>query len=176
MIKFIVLSKINQMKRFFLVVLFSFFCASLFAQTDSLPVYQRFPTVPPFKLMVLPDSTSFTKDDLKEKTPTIIMVFSPDCDHCIHATESLLKHMDLFTKTQIVMATALSYNHIQKFYSDFNMGAYPNIKVGLDNSYFLGTFFQIHSFPSIYVYDKKGKFKAFFEGTVKWEKVAEALQ
>lgn len=164
------------MKLSILVGILSFFCGSLFAQTDSLPVYQRFPTVPPFKLMLVPDSTAFAKADLKERTATIIMVFSPDCDHCIHATENLIKNIDLFKKAQIVMGTALSYNHIQKFYTDFNLAAYPNIKVGLDNSYFLGTFYSVHSFPSIFVYDKKGKFKAMFEGTVKWEKVAKALK
>lgn len=170
------MSKIKRMKRTFLVVIFAFFCGALFAQTDSLPVYKQFPTVPPFKLMLVPDSTAFTKADLKEKIPTIIMVFSPDCDHCIHATESLLKHMDLFTKAQIVMGTALSYNHIQKFYTDFNMGAYPNIHVGLDNSYFLGTFYSVHSFPSIFVYDKKGKLMKSYEGTVKWEEIGKALK
>lgn len=164
------------MNKFFFVVILAFFCGKSFAQTDSLPIYQQFPSVPPFKLMLVPDSTAFTKADLKKKTATIIMVFSPDCEHCIHATESLLKHLDLFTKTQIVMGTALSYEHIQKFYKDFNIGAYPNIHVGLDNSYFLGTFYKVHSFPSIFVYDERGNFMKAFEGTVKWEDVAKGIK
>ena len=142
---------------------------------DTLPAYKSIPTIPPFKLMLVPDSTAFTKYDLKKKKATMIIVFSPDCEHCIHATEDLLAHYDLFKKVQIVMATSLSYPHIQKFYKDFKLADYPNIKVGLDNSYFLGTFYDVHSFPAVFLYNKKGIFKEFFDGSVKFEKVAQRL-
>ena len=165
------------MKTIVFALFFILFGNSLFAQkgTDSLPAYRSIPTIPPFKLMLVPDSTAFTKFDLKKKKATIIMLFSPDCDHCIHATQDLVEHYKLFKKVQIVMATSLSYNHIQKFYTDFNLATYPNIKVGLDNSYFLGSFYQIHSYPAIFIYDKKGKFKEMFEGSVKFEKIAGSL-
>ena len=165
------------MKTFFLLIFALFFTNILFAQkvSDSLPAYKSIPTIPPFKLMLVPDSTVFTKYDLKKKRATIIMVFSPDCEHCLHATEDLLAHYDLFKKVQIVMATSLSYNHIQKFYKDFKIADYPNIKVGLDNSYFLGTFYQVHNYPAIFLYDKKGMFKEFFDGSVKFEKIAKLL-
>ncbi len=103
------------------------------------------------------------------------MVFSPDCDHCIHATENLLQNIKLFKNTQIVMATSLGFNHLLKFYTDFKLADYANIKVGLDNVYMLGTFYGIKSYPSIYVYDKKGNFKNSFEGTVSWKIIADAL-
>jgi hypothetical protein len=44
------------------------------------PAYKRFPTIPALELL-RPDSTKFTKDDLKKQN-TLIMYFSPDCDHC----------------------------------------------------------------------------------------------
>ena len=103
------------------------------------------------------------------------MIFSPDCEHCIHSTEDLLAHDDLFKNTQIVMATSLSWEHIQKFWQDHKIADHPNIRVGLDNNYFLGQFYQLHSFPAIIVYNKKGKFVTFFDGSVKWEKIAKAL-
>ena len=165
------------MKTFFLLLFSVFFANILFAQkgSDTLPAYKSIPTIPPFKLMLVPDSTAFTKYDLRKKRATVIMIFSPDCEHCIHATEDLLAHYDLFKKVQIIMATSLSYPHIQKFYKDFKIADYPNIKVGLDNSYFLGTFYNIHSYPAIFLYDKKGLFKEFFDGSVKFEKIAKLL-
>lgn len=145
------------------------------ARRDSLPAYKSIPTIPPFKLMLVPDSSAFTKYDLKKKKPTVIIIFSPDCDHCLHATRDLLTNYKLFSKAQIVMATSLSFTHIQKFYRDFKIAEFPNIRVGLDNSYFLNTFYNVKSYPAIFVYDKKGKFKAFFDSGSGFGKIAEAL-
>lgn len=162
-----------------LVVALAFFCNTSSAQTaveaDTVPAYKRIPTIPPFTLRLVPDSAEFTKADLKKKRATIIMIFSPDCEHCIHSTEDLLAHYDLFKNVQIIMGTPLAWEHIQKFWKDYKIADYPNIKVGLDNSYFLGQFYQLRSYPAIIVYDKKGNFKEFFDGSVKWEKIAKAL-
>jgi thioredoxin-related protein len=143
--------------------------------TDSLPRYKRIPTVPPFKLVVAPDSVVFIKDELKKKRATIVMIFSPDCEHCVHSTEDLLAHYNLFKKVQIVMATALSYDHVKKFYTNLKLTDYPNIKVGYDAAYFLGGFYEVRSFPAIFLYDKKGNFKQAFDGNTKWETIAAAL-
>ena len=35
----------------------------------------------------------------------MLMVFSPDCEHCQHETEEIIKNIDQFKKYQIVMAT-----------------------------------------------------------------------
>ena len=64
------------------------------------PPYKRSPTIPPLELL-RPDSTKFTKDDLKKQN-TLIMYFSPDCDHCIHQTEDMIKRMNDLKKLQIL--------------------------------------------------------------------------
>jgi thioredoxin-related protein len=157
--------------------IFILFYTISFAQPakDSLPNYKLIPTVPPFKLIVAPDSIVFIKDQLKKRRATIVMVFSPDCDHCVHSTEDLLAHYNLFKKVQIVMATALAYEHVKKFYVDRKLIDYPNIKVGWDASYFLGAFYEVRSFPAIFLYDKKGNFKKAFDANAKWETIAASL-
>lgn len=173
----IALSKIKKLKAFYSLIIATFFINISLAQTVpvSEPAYKRIPQLPPFKLYTAPDSLVYTKEELKKKKATIIMVFSPDCDHCLHSTEDLIAHYNLFEKVQIVMASALPYDHVKKFYDNFKLGDYPNIKVGSDNTYFLGTFFEVHSFPAIYLYNKKGKFKMAFDGSVKWETIAASL-
>lgn len=103
------------------------------------------------------------------------MVFSPDCEHCQHATEDLLKHFDLFKNVQIVMATPLEYKFIPSFYKKYRLADYPNITIGRDPNYFLGSFYEVHNFPSIFLYDKKGNFVEVFEGSVSFEKIAKKL-
>lgn len=103
------------------------------------------------------------------------MIFSPDCEHCRHETEELLKHADLFKKIQIVMASPLEYEFIKQFYDEFKLADHPNFYVGKDPGYFLGTFYHVRAFPSIFLYDKKGNFVKFFDGSVPVEEIPAAL-
>lgn len=161
--------------KFLLVGISLFVISDVAAQSDSLPIYKKFPGLPPFEIVKVPDSTRFKKDDLKNKKATMFMVFSPDCDHCQHATRDLQEHMDLFRKVQIIMVSSMPYPVIRSFYNEYNIAKFPNIVMGLDAGYFFGTFFSVRNFPSIYLYDKKGRFVKAFEGSVPFSKIAESL-
>ena len=176
-IKSISLHKNYPLKAICLVVLTTFFINISFSQTVpiKLPAYERIPTLPPFKLFLAPDSIAFLKQDLKKRKETIIMVFSPDCDHCIHATEDLIAHMGLFKNVQIVMVSSLGFQPVRKFFQDFKMAEHTNIKVGWDDTYFLNTFYEVNSFPTFFLYNKKGKFKQAFDANTKWETISASL-
>jgi thioredoxin-related protein len=163
------------LKKAFFLILVICICKTGFAQTDTSLLYIRFPFVPPFKITKVSDSTAFTKDDLDKKKATIIMVFSPDCEHCQHETNELIAHINLFKKAQIIMATPMEHAYIKKFYNDYKIADYPNIIMGRDPGYYLGTFYHIRSFPAIFVYDKKGNFVKAFDGSYPVEQIAEAL-
>ncbi|HPH86659.1 MAG TPA: thioredoxin domain-containing protein [Ferruginibacter sp.] len=164
--------KENQLKKILLCIVWLMSAHLVFAQADSLPIFRRFPNVPPFTIMSFPDSTAFKKEDLSNRTKLMLVIFSPDCDHCRHFTSDLLKHYDLFKKVQIVMASSMDYSIIKQFYTEFNIAQYPAIHMGRDVNYFLGTFFQVTQFPSVFLYDKKGKLIQDFSGTIDVEKLA----
>ncbi|RYG00217.1 MAG: hypothetical protein EOO02_15355, partial [Chitinophagaceae bacterium] len=63
------------------------------AQAKEEPAYKRFPTVPPFNLITV-DSAALTKDQLKKDKPVMIMYFSPQCEHCQHQMEDMIRRMD----------------------------------------------------------------------------------
>jgi len=164
------------MKKLIIILVPLLLCLiAAFSQTDSIPLYKKFPNVPPFSIMKTPDSTKFTKDNLIQNVPVIMIVFSPDCEHCQHETEALIKNIDLFKNTQIIMTSPLDYSYLLKFYKDYGIAKCPNITIGRDGSYMLGTFFSIHDFPSIFVYDKNWDLVKSFSGSVRVEKIAAAL-
>ena len=146
-------------------------CQTVCAQEDSSFLYLRFPIVPPFRIMNVADSTAFTKDDLSKKKATMIVVFSPDCEHCVHETKELIAHIDLFKKIQIVMASPIDYGFIKQFHDELKIGDFPNITMGRDPGYYLGTFYHVRAFPSIFLYDKKGNFIQKFDGSTPVEKI-----
>lgn len=146
------------------------------AQTDSSLLYLRFPNVPSFRLINIADSSIFTHHDLKKKKATIIMMFSPDCEHCQAETKELTAKISLFKKAQIIMVSPLDFNYMRQFYNEYRIADYPTITMGRDPSYFLGTFFKVRSFPSIFVYDKKGKLVNNFTGETSVEDIAKSIK
>ena len=64
----------------------------------------------------------------------------------------------------------------RKFYEEYKLADYPNITMGRDPSYMLGTFYKVRSFPSIFVYDKKGNFVTSFVGSTPIEQIAASLK
>jgi thioredoxin-related protein len=162
------------MMKFITVAVALLFIVGLNAQTDSIqPPYKKFPTPPPFKLLLSDSTTWFTKADLEKKKSLLLIVFSPDCDHCQHETEELIKHIDKFKKVQIVMATFQPFGLMRKFYADYQLYRYENIVVGKDVNFILAPFYNIRNMPFLAFYDKKGQLISIFEGSLPIDKIAE---
>lgn len=159
-------------------ILFSYlFLASLaaFSQNDSLPPYLKVRTIPQFKIMAT-DSSWITKANLKKGKNTIIMLFSPDCEHCQKQTEILLENMDKLNHTQIVMTTTLQLDKIRDFVAKYKLDKYPNILVGRDPNLFFGIFYDLKYTPFLAIYDKKEDLLKAFDGGAKWNKLEEVLK
>ena len=166
------------MKRLFIFIFCFLACSSLFSQVsapEETPVYLRFPVIPSFTVFKAPDSTAFTRDDLHKKKSTVFVIFSPDCEHCQRETEMMLKNIHDFKNTQIVMITYLPYEEMIRFYKTYKIANYPQIVMARDTKFFFPVFFKVRNLPSIFVYDKKGKFKKSFEGDVKIQTIVAEL-
>jgi thioredoxin-related protein len=151
------------------------FYAQAQVQVESLPLYLQFPDIPPFSITKVPDSSSFSKQELKKKKPTLIMLFSPDCDHCHQQIVTFKKDKEQIKNVQIIMVSFLNYDLVKNFYQDFEMKNYPNITIGRDGNYFLGTFYKPQIFPTMFLYNKKGKLVKNFEGNVSIQQITENL-
>jgi thiol-disulfide isomerase/thioredoxin len=135
----------------------------------TLPPYKRFPSVPPLKLLLLDSTSYFTKNDLKKNKPVLIIVFNPDCEHCKHETEEIIKNMDSLKNIQIIMATIMPFDLMKSFYENYDLQRFQNVTVGKDVQYTLPSFYQMHFMPYLAMYSKKGNLLATFEGAMKIE-------
>lgn len=174
------------MKKVFLALMAIICCNSLFAQptqpnqpatdpANAQAPYLRFPTIPPFHLLKLDSSTYLTKEDVKKNRKTIIMYFSPDCEHCKHEIESFLADFNRFKDIEIVMATYQPFAEMKEFNTHYRIFEHPNIKMGRDEKFFLPPFFKIRNLPYLALYDKKGNLITTFEGTQKVDTVLNAF-
>lgn len=151
------------------------FSQHVFSQVDSTVAYLRYPTIPYFTITKVPDSSKFARINLDKKKSTIIFIFSPDCGHCQQKIKELTSNINLFKKVQLVMASPLEYRIIKKFYEEYHIADYPNIIMGSDPGYFLGTFYNIKKLPAIFLYDKKLGFVKSFDGNTAIADIVAAL-
>ena len=141
----------------------------------SQPPYKRFPDFPPVKLL-LPDKTFFTKDVLKKKSPVMLMIFNPQCDHCQLETEALIKHINDLKDIQIIMATVMPFDSMMYFRKKYKLAQFSNIIVGQDIHYFLPGFYMISNLPYLAFYNKKKELISVFEGSMPLSKVIEIFK
>ena len=161
--------------KYFLLIISFVLVSDIYSQADSTqPAYKKFPFFPPVKL-VLPGNAIFTKEDLPKKTAVMLMIFSPMCEHCKKETEELIKNIDQFSKSIIVMATMMPYDSMMSFREKYKLAAYDNIIVGQDTHFFLPSFFAINTLPFLAFYDKKGKLISVFEGSMPIDKALTEL-
>ncbi|HLF47222.1 MAG TPA: thioredoxin fold domain-containing protein [Chitinophagaceae bacterium] len=164
------------MKKLFALKIAVLFFFVAFSQQDSIqPLYKRFPTAPPFKLLSTDSSTIFTNKDIKKNKPVFIMVFSPDCDHCQHHAEEMVNKKDQFKNIQVVMGTMQSPSKVKDFYINYQLEKLDHLIIGQDREYILGTYYKMKSLPFLAFYDKKGKLIDVFEGALPIDKVLEIL-
>ena len=174
------------MKHVFLALIASAFCHILSAQSklpnqpatdpaNAQAPFMKFPTIPPFHLLGLDSSTYLTPADLKKGRKTIVMFFSPDCEHCKHQTEAILADWNAFKDMNIVMATYQPFEEMKDFNTHYKMYEHTNVKIGRDEKFVLPPFYKIHSLPYLALYDKKGNLITTFEGTQKTDVILEAF-
>jgi hypothetical protein len=137
--------------------------------------FMRYPTLPPFRLLKLDSATYLTKDDVKKNRRTIVMFFSPDCEHCKHQTEAILADFKKFKDIEIVMATYQPFEELKEFNTHYKIYEHPNIKIGRDEKFFLPPFYKIRNLPYLALYDKKGQLVTTFEGTQKVDTIMNAF-
>lgn len=133
-------------------------------------------TAPSFKIIKAPDSTAFSSTELKKDKPFVLMFFSPDCEHCQKETKELLAYKQELKGLQIIMVSPLSFDLIKTFYQDYGLASMPDVVVGQDANYALGSRYQLRTYPSIFVYDAKGKLAKAFVGNAGVPAILDAVK
>ena len=126
-----------------------------------LPPYQKNPTIPEFRMMLMDSVTFINSKSIAKGQNTLFVIFSPDCKHCKAFTKELLENIDLLKSknVQIYLVTPIrNLGALRSYYSEYNFQNYPIIKaVAQDTEFFVMDFFAIRSFPSAILYDEQKK-------------------
>lgn len=133
---------------------------------DSLP-YQKYPTLPAFNLLELDSSTIFNTYNIPEGKATVLMFYSPDCDHCQHFAQDIMKHMDSLDKANFYLLTPMTITASKEFEEKYHTKDFKNIHLYKDYEFFFPRFYGANYVPFIAVYDKHKKLLKTYEGNPK---------
>jgi hypothetical protein len=160
--------------KLFLSIVFLVLVNYSFAQVDTGSAAWKLGSLPRFSLLKT-DSTLLTEKDLKPGKCTIIMLFSPDCEHCQKQIEMMLKKASLFKDCQLILATTLPMPYIRDFVIKYKTDQFPFIRVGQDSKFFFGPFFKLQQVPMLAFYNRQGKLKEVYHGGADMKKIKRAL-
>lgn len=151
-----------RMKYLFTVLFIAFAIISKAQQ----PLYLQQKTPPPSVLLLTDSATKWNlKAKLQKDKPLFLIFFSPECDHCKHETEALIKNIDKFKGIQIVMATTMPFGEMKKFADHYKLLSH-GITVGRDIAYVIPPYYEMKSLPYLAFYDKNKKLISTFEGSM----------
>ncbi len=131
---------------------------------DSIPAHLKNLRLPDFKLLLPDSSTNFYTENLKPNRYTILISFSPECDHCKQQTQEITEQISRFKNAQIVMSTTLPFGMMKDFHKAYKIASFKNITMGRDVLYFFPKYFRNHYLPLIAVYNKKGELIHYADG------------
>ncbi len=143
-----------------------FFTSSVSAQTKTISK-----SFPKFE-MLLTNSTHFQSSSVKKGEPTLLIYFSPTCDHCKKFISSLLQDMQSFKKYQIILVTYVDISEVKQFENDYHLKNYKNIVAGTEGTDFVVRYFyDVVNFPFTALYDKNKNLVAVYRQPPSFDKL-----
>jgi hypothetical protein len=127
--------------------------------------YKKYPTLPAFNILEMDSTTIFNTFNIPKGHYVALMAFDPDCHHCKDFTRKLTAEMDSLKNINFYLCTPVhDISAIKKFYDDFHLGDFKNIKVvGRDYEFFYHDFYKVKFVPDIALYDKDKNLIKLFE-------------
>ncbi|MDQ2752146.1 MAG: thioredoxin fold domain-containing protein [Bacteroidota bacterium] len=131
--------------------------------------------IAPFSIRMLNGKT-YTYKELKKNTPTVLIYFSPTCEHCQAFTKELLKYDKELKDKQIVMVTYQPVKEMKPFDSMFHISSKHYIKMGTEGYTFLvQKYYGVQRFPFVVMFNKEMKWVKTIPFVTEPEEVAKEV-
>jgi len=124
------------------------------------------------------DGTAYSSTALKPNKAVMIVIFSPDCDHCEHAIDSLMGMKDKLANTQLVfVCEAIHKSAVKPFVKKVGMVADKQFaNAGIDKSGLIPNIYTNKMLPQIMLYNSKHQLAQVFDGAFTMGAVRAALR
>ena len=155
----------------FLVVLAYFGC-QIYHKIEAKKVFTE-------QIKRLPKQTNFQwigKPAPSNDAPTVVLFFSPDCEHCQYEAKDIFKQKDTFLGVNLWWVATADSAEIKQFSKTYGLEKLPNHHFAkLSGEKVVQTFGAV-SVPHIFIYDETGTLQKEFRGETKVEALLKYVQ
>ena len=126
--------------------------------------------MPPFVLQKTAGGT-FTNTNLKPVKRTMLMIFSPQCEHCAYTIDSLKRNAAMFKNTQFVLvAEDRNKQYMKDFIRKADIGSHPLFKnTGTEKGNLIYYIYNYQVLPQVNFYNSNNKLEKSFTGTAPFD-------
>lgn len=122
--------------------------------------------MPSFNLLLMDSITRFNTKDIPLDKPIVLFLFSPYCPYCRTQTKEIIDDIKSMESIRILLISPIAFSPIKSYYSNYELGKYPNIVVGQDEKSNIGNYFNASVVPYIAIYTKDKQLKQVLMGKV----------
>ena len=128
--------------------------------------------IPPFVLQKTAGGT-FTNTQLKKGKPVMLMIFSPQCDHCEHMIDSLKQMEARFKETQLVLVAEDRNRQLMSgFIEKTGIGGHPLFRnIGTEKGNLIAYIYNYRILPQVNFYNENYKLVHSFSGTAPMDSI-----
>jgi hypothetical protein len=132
-------------------------------------------SLPSLEVLELDSLTFINTTSVYHNKASLIMYFSPDCEHCQQQTLELLEQIKSFKGVQICLLSPMSISDLRHFYNYFKLNRFPQIIIGQDFKNAFYKYYKTTSFPCIAIYDKSNKLVKLYREQVNIYQVIKSI-
>ena len=138
-------------------------------------IEQQIQKMPQLDFEDIQTGLQFTNQNLKRNTPTLLIYFNTECEHCQYEISEISESIEQFESVQIVMISIEEPEILLSYFANSKLLNRENVFILYDQDLRFERIFGNCPFPTIFIYDKNLELVKQFKGEVKIEAILKYL-
>ena len=118
----------------------------------------------------------FSKQNLRQSTPSVFIAFHPECEHCQYEAKSINDKQKELASTNIVLFTSANDSMIHAFSKTYGLDSLKNVHILNDSTNAMRQLFAIKAMPTVIIYNAQNQLVKRFNGETKIDAILKYTQ
>ena len=117
----------------------------------------------------------FSKQNLRQSTPSVFIAFHPECEHCQYEAKSINEKQKKLKNTNIILFTSANDSLTNAFSKTYGLDTLKNVHILSDEKNDMYQQFGVKMIPTVFIYNAEGQLLKQYKGETKIEAILKTL-